>query len=126
MKGAEGDRRYGFDSTAATENAAPSSAPASDADDDSSSRIGPVGSASPPTEVKSAPSAIDRPPRLASPAVTKSPPLVAKLPCRLHHVADRKRMRSRSRSTTMRVATLWTRPADRPCMTFFQRTGESS
>ncbi len=35
-------------------------------------------------------------------------------------------MRSRSRSTTMRVATLWTRPADKPVATFFHNTGETS
>ena len=33
---------------------------------------------------------------------------------------------SSSRSTTMRVATDWTRPALRPFLTFFQRSGESS
>ena len=35
-------------------------------------------------------------------------------------------MRARSRSTTSRVATLWTRPADSPGMTFFQSTSETS
>jgi len=35
-------------------------------------------------------------------------------------------MRSRSRWTTRRVATDWTRPADRPCRTLRHRTGETS
>ena len=35
-------------------------------------------------------------------------------------------MRSRSRSTTSRVATDCTRPADSPCITFRQSTGETS
>ena len=35
-------------------------------------------------------------------------------------------MRSRSRSTTRRVATDCTRPADSLGMTFFHRTGETS
>ena len=35
-------------------------------------------------------------------------------------------MRARSRSTIIRVATLWTRPADRRGITFFHRTGDTS
>ena len=35
-------------------------------------------------------------------------------------------MRSRSRATTSRVATDWTRPADSRGMTFFHSTGETS
>ena len=35
-------------------------------------------------------------------------------------------MRARSRSTTSRVATLWTRPADSRGIIFFQRTGDIS
>ena len=45
---------------------------------------------------------------------------------RSHHPAARKRMRARSRSTRIRVATLWTLPAERRGMTFFHRTGETS
>lgn len=51
---------------------------------------------------------------------------VAKVPVRSQYSAERKAMRSRSRSTTSRVATDWTRPADRRGMTFFHRTGETS
>ncbi len=40
--------------------------------------------------------------------------------------AVRNAMRSRSRATTSRVATDWTRPADSPDITFFHSTGETS
>ncbi len=43
-----------------------------------------------------------------------------------HHDADRNRMRARSRSTTIRVATLCTLPADKPVMIFFHSTGLTS
>ena len=43
-----------------------------------------------------------------------------------HQPAERNAIRARSRSTTMRVATLWTRPADSRGMTFFHRTGDTS
>ena len=43
-----------------------------------------------------------------------------------HQDATRKRIRARSRSTIMRVATLWTRPAESLGMTFFHSTGETS
>ena len=39
-------------------------------------------------------------------------PAVANVPSRSQYVAARKAMRARSRSTTSRAATLWTRPAD--------------
>ena len=48
---------------------------------------------------------------------------VASMP---HHPAERKPIRARSRSTTIRVATLWTRPADSRGMIFFHRTGDTS
>ena len=48
---------------------------------------------------------------------------VASIP---HQPAERKAMRARSRSTTIRVATHWTRPAERRGMIFFHRTGETS
>ncbi len=43
-----------------------------------------------------------------------------------HHSAARNAIRSRSRWTTRRVATDWTRPAESPRMTFFHSTGETS
>ena len=43
-----------------------------------------------------------------------------------NHVAEVKAMRSRSRSQTRRIATDWTRPADRALSTARQRTGETS
>ena len=42
------------------------------------------------------------------------------------YAADTNSIRSRSRSTTSRVATDWTRPADSRGITFFQSTGETS
>ncbi|CAB4776247.1 unannotated protein [freshwater metagenome] len=50
----------------------------------------------------------------------------AKVACRSQKEAVTKRMRSRSRSTTMRVATLCTRPADKLGPTFFHSTGDTS
>ena len=49
-----------------------------------------------------------------------------KVPVRSQYDAARNAMRSRSRSTTRRVATDCTRPADRPRATLRQRTGEIS
>ena len=43
-----------------------------------------------------------------------------------HQLAERNAMRSRSRSTIRRVATLCTRPADVPGPIFFHMTGETS
>ncbi len=42
-----------------------------------------------------------------------------------HDSAGVKARISRSRSTTIRVATLCTRPAERPPATFFQSTGDT-
>ena len=54
-------------------------------------------------------------------------PLVrAKVACRSQYRAVRNAIRSRSRATTSRVATDWTRPADSRGMTFFHSTGETS
>ena len=50
----------------------------------------------------------------------------AKVPSTPHQVAERNRIRARSRSTTIRVATLWTRPAESRGMTLRQSTGETS
>ena len=50
----------------------------------------------------------------------------SKVPSRSQYDATRKAIRSRSRSTTSRVATDCTRPADSRGMTFFHSTGETS
>ncbi len=55
-----------------------------------------------------------------------APSGAAKVPSTPHQVAERKRIRARSRSTTIRVATDWTRPAESRGMTFFHSTGETS
>ena len=49
-----------------------------------------------------------------------------KVPSTPHQVAERNRIRARSRSTTMRVATLWTRPAESRGMTLRHSTGDTS
>ncbi len=48
------------------------------------------------------------------------------VPAMSQYEAETNSMRSRSRSTTSRVATDCTRPADRRGITFFQSTGETS
>ena len=53
-------------------------------------------------------------------------PSAAKVPSTSQYPAELNRIRARSRSTTMRVATLCTRPAESLGMTFFHRTGETS
>ena len=53
-------------------------------------------------------------------------PAWVKVPSTPHQVAERNRIRARSRSTTIRVATLWTRPAESRGMTLRQSTGETS
>src|SRR6478735_7082511 len=50
----------------------------------------------------------------------------SKVPSRSQYDAARKAIRSRSLATTSRVATDWTRPAERPDMTFFHSTGLTS
>jgi DNA topoisomerase-1 len=51
---------------------------------------------------------------------------VSNVPSRSQYEAARNAIRSRSRSTTRRVATDWTRPADSFGLTFFHSTGETS
>ena len=65
-------------------------------------------------------------PKLVGVAASALPAAVEKVPSTPHQVAERKAMRARSRSTTIRVATLWTRPADSRGITFFHSTGETS
>ena len=91
-----------------------------------------------PSEVKSRPCATRCPSTETSvapnePGVPSSPPCacppgvtVANSASRSQYSAARKAIRSRSRSTTRRVATDCTRPADSRGMTFFHSTGETS
>ena len=50
----------------------------------------------------------------------------ANVPTTSQYAAAWNAIRSRSFWTTIRVATDWTRPADRPGSTFFHRTGLTS
>ncbi len=83
-----------------------------------------------PVSEKSRPVATGVPPRATRLApkdwVWESVAVARKVPSRSHQVAERNFIRARSRSTIIRVATDWTRPADSRGMIFFQRTGETS
>ncbi|CAM5664316.1 hypothetical protein SGRIM128S_03143 [Streptomyces griseomycini] len=129
--GAYGERRYGLDSTERTANRACSRA-AARARAFASSRWRVFALLSCPRESKSRPCATRLPSTVCRRATRDDGSLasparpVAKVPVRSQYSAERNAMRSRSRSTTSRVATDWTRPADSFGMTFFQRTGETS
>ena len=127
MNGGAGERRKGRSVTELTVNVSPASAVATE-----------VASSSPrtrtsllpdwaPSSSKSFPVAMVVPPRLIreAPKPAGAAALV-KVPSMPHQVAERNRMRARSRSTTIRVATLCTRPADRRGITLRQSTGETS
>ena len=73
---------------------------------------------------KSRPRAIATPSRAARSAV-KAPPSAARCARRRHQAPLRKARRSRSRSTSRRTATDCTRPAERPGLIFFHRSGET-
>ncbi len=122
MNGGLGRRTYGLRSTRPTRKEACSSRPAS-ARAASSSSVTESALRSFPSCPKSRPVATRLPSSAASRASNDSGSNVA---ARSHHEAAVKRIRSRSRSTTSRVATDWTRPAESPRMIFFQRTGETS
>ncbi len=153
MKGAAGLRRKGRSLTELTSNSWPVKASARNvASSSASTRTGVLASSSPVDE-KSRPVASGVPSTATSEAVnaegvgtcSAEPPrdswapaeplgdpaeeagaAVRKVPSTPHQVAGRKRIRARSRSTTIRVATLWTRPADSRGITFFHSTGETS
>ncbi len=76
-----------------------------------------------PSSPKSRPRAIRLPSTETSLAVNAPGSSVAS---RSHHSAATNAIRSRSRSTIIRVATDWTRPAESPVITFFQSTGDTS
>ncbi len=133
MNGADGERRNGLwviDFTVKGDPASPTaivraSASASTTTDwgevsvPVSSKSRPEASALPSTATREAVNALGEPSATSPPSAVK----VASIP---HQPAERNAIRARSRSTTMRVATLWTRPADRRGMIFFHRTGETS
>ncbi len=86
-----------------------------------------------PSDPKSRPLAIrlpsteaSRAPKVSGLAASAGVRPVPKVPTRSQYDALRKAIRSRSRSTTRRVATDCTRPADSFGMTFFHSTGETS
>ncbi len=130
-KGAYGWRRYGLDSTDCTVKVVSRSASVSACACARSRWTGPVPDAalSSPVLVKSDPRATLAPSTECSLAVkirTSWSGPASKLPSMSQYEATRKAIRSRSRSTTRRVATDWTRPADSPLITFFHSTGEIS
>ena len=132
MNGADGERRKGRSVTDTTVKVAPSRAPDSERASSSPSRRVADAVRSPVAE-KSRPVARAVPSKATRAAVNEAGASadasgcgVASVASRPHHVAERKAMRARSRSTTMRVATLWTRPAESLGMTFFHSTGETS
>jgi hypothetical protein len=95
----------------------------------------PPGEVNDPVSSKSRPEARFTPSRLTSDAVNERgvspvppdrPSAVVNVPSMPHQPAERNPIRARSRSTTIRVATLWTRPADSRGMIFFHRTGDTS
>ena len=123
MKGGWGREVKGFSVTEVTLNAAfGRAAESAAAEGPSRARRSEVFA---PVESKSLDPARSTPPRLTSVAPNASGVFVnvAVTSCQ---VAEVKAMRSRSRSTTRRVATDCTRPAERRGSTFFQSTGETS
>ncbi len=82
-----------------------------------------------PDDAKSRPWATRRPSTEIRPAGNEAASALsvrANTACRSQYRAARNAIRSRSRATTRRVATDWTRPADSRGMTFFHSTGETS
>ena len=142
MNGGAGDRRNGLwviDFTAkgapsrpaATARASVSPSTTTESGDlrtPSSSKSRPVASDTPSRDTREAVKEVGTPSDPADPAAGAGPAADAarKVPSRPHQSADRKAIRARSRSTTIRVATLWTRPAESRGMIFFHRTGDTS
>ena len=127
--GAYGERRYGLDSTDRTSYVVSSSAAASPSARGRSRWTTFDASLSRPSGPKSEPRATRAPSTeysLAGNIRCSCLEPASKVPSRSQYDATRNRIRSRSRSTTRRVATDCTRPAERPDMTFFHSTGETS
>ena len=118
----------GFSVTDRTDQDAPSSAATSPVAVGSSRRSAPALAAagfSCPSSPKSPPLAT-RDPSIATSFAGNSPPSATNVPEASQYPAERNAIRARSRSTTRRVATDCTRPADSPDRTFFHSTGETS
>ncbi len=132
MNGGAGDRRNGLWVIDFTAKGAPSRAAANPRVSASPNTTTEPEEVSAPVSSKSRPDANDTPSTATSDAVNEvgipslAGELVVKVPSRPHQSAERNFIRARSRSTTMRVATLWTRPADSRGMIFFHRTGDTS
>ncbi len=127
MNGAAGERRKGRSVTERTVKLSPVSAPATEVATSSPSTRTAALPVCSPCSSKSLPVATVVPPRVTSWAPKPlGAAALANVPSTPHQVAERKRIRARSRSTTMRVATLWTRPAESRGMTLRQSTGETS
>ena len=119
VNGAAGLRVYGLVSTSSTENAAGSRACTQARASSSPSWTTSPRPRSAPRSSKSRPVATRTPPsetRRASNGASSADPasVSANVPLTSQYSASRNAIRSRSRSTTMRVATDCTRPADRP------------
>ena len=131
MKGAAGERRNGRSVTALTVKGWPVNAVATAvASSSTSTRTVPL-LVWTPSSLKSLPVATVVPPSEMSAApnwggASASVAPWAKVPSMPHQVAEWKRIRARSRSTTMRVATLCTLPADSRGITLRHRTGDTS
>ena len=139
MNGGDGDRRNGLWVSDVTAKGASTSPVARARASGSASTTTEPGEVSAPDSSKSRPEASDTPSTATSEAVNErgvpsatgwapppAPRAVVKVASMPHQPADRKAIRARSRSTTIRVATLWTRPADSRGMIFFHRTGDTS
>ena len=127
MNGAAGERRKGRSVTERTVKLSPVKAVATEVASSSPSTLTAVLPDCWPCSSKSFPVATAVPPSVTS--VAPKPfgaAALAKLPSTPHQVAERNRIRARSRSTTIRVATLWTRPADSRGMTLRHSTGDTS
>jgi len=122
VNGAAGLRRYGLDSTDET---VPSVTTPAIAVALASSRCTAADVRSAPSSPKSRPVATRAPSTAARRASKDSSPR-AKRAVTSQYEADRNAMRSRSRSTTRRVATDCTRPADRPGPILRHSSGETS
>jgi hypothetical protein len=127
VKGAAGRRVYGFDSTLCTPRGTDGSRSASASASAVDASSGRESFFSAPLSSKSRPVAMRAPSMRTSRASNGSSCSIGDSDAvRSQYDAVTKASRSRSRSTTRRVAADCTRPADRPGPTLRQRTGDTS